>query len=64
MLERNLSTDDILDVLLWGYVTKANKPKHSDEWKIRVVGKDLDNKSLVVVTTLEKNSKTLAITLF
>ena len=64
MLERNISTDDILQVLMWGKVTEIKKAKKDFEWKIRVTGKDLDNSNLLIVATVDKNANTLIVTVF
>lgn len=64
MRERNVNTDDILHVMMWGQVKEIKNARKNNEWEIRVAGKDLNGSNLVVVAAVNKNRNTLIITVW
>jgi hypothetical protein len=64
MLKRNVSTEDILFVLMWGKIESLKKDKSRQNFKCEIKGKDLDGENLTVVAAIEDDSETVVITVF
>jgi len=64
MLKRNVSTDDILHVLMWGKISGLKKDEKYNNWKCKVEGQDFENDKLVVMATVSEKNGTIIITVF
>ncbi|MDY0222088.1 MAG: DUF4258 domain-containing protein [Desulfobacterium sp.] len=65
MLDREVSMDDALNVLLWGTVTEMTYNDEHDSWKSKVVGKDIDGEKLTFVAEVYESCHTVrCITVF
>ena len=65
MRKRNVSTEDILYVLMWGEVSNLEKGDDKDDFKCRVTGKDLDGDRLTVVADVcQKVGTIVVVTVF
>jgi hypothetical protein len=49
MEERCINTDDVLNVLLWGDVSKIEYEAERDNWTCKVAGTDIEGEPLVFV---------------
>jgi hypothetical protein len=65
MKERNVTTHDILNVLIWGNIKKFKKStKHNNEWKIEIEGQDFDGDQLTVHAAVNEDERTVIITVY
>ena len=65
MENRNVSIDDVLNVLMWGSVTKIEHNEKHDSYKCRVEGKDIDGEALVFIAAVYEYCHTVrCITVF
>lgn len=64
MRERNVSADDILNVLMWGKVSEIQESAEHNKWKCKVEGKDLDNDPLTLQAAVIKEKRTIVITVY
>ncbi len=67
MNERNVSTEDILHVLLWGIIEDIKYDYDNDRqnYKCEVKGEDLDGDELIIHTAIsEKENSVLCITVY
>jgi hypothetical protein len=53
MVERNVSDEDILNVLRGGTVSKPEWNEEHQSWRYPVSGRDLDGVALVLLVVLE-----------
>jgi len=59
MQERQITTDDVLNVFLWGEVTEIKYNKEHDSWQCKVIGKDIDGEDLVFVAGIYEHCHTV-----
>ena len=59
MQERQITTDDVLNVFLWGEVTEIKYNKEHDSWQCKVIGKDIDGEDLVFVACIYEHCHTV-----
>jgi hypothetical protein len=59
MQERQINTDDALNVLLWGEVTEIQYNKEHESWQCKVTGKDIDGENLVFIAGIYGNCHTV-----
>lgn len=64
MEKRNVTTEDILRVLMWGSIKDIKKNDEHDNWKIEVKGKDLDGDKLTVQAAVNEEKRTIVITVY
>ena len=64
MLKRNVSTEDILSVLMWGKIKSVKRDKSRQNFKCEIIGKDLDGENLTVIAAIEIESETIVVTVF
>jgi len=65
MKERDVATEDILNVLMWGSVSGLEENKEFQNWKCVVEGHDLDGEKLTVVTAIsDEENSILCITVY
>jgi len=65
MIERNVTVDDILYVIMWGDVVELEKDEEHQNWKCKVQGVDVDGNELAFVTAIDENEHSvLCITVF
>ncbi|OQY52274.1 MAG: hypothetical protein B6230_02975 [Desulfobacteraceae bacterium 4572_89] len=59
MKERQITTDDVLNVFLWGKVTEIEYKKEFDSWQCKVIGKDIDGEDLVFIAGIYEHCHTV-----
>lgn len=64
MKKRNVTTEDILYVLLWGDIKEIKKSDITNDWKAEVKGKDLDGDPLTVQAAVSEDERTIIITVY
>lgn len=65
MKERDVTTEDILNVLMRGSVSELEENKEFQNWKCVVEGHDLDGEKLTVVTAIsDEENSILCITVY
>lgn len=65
MNERNVSTEDILHVLMWGETEELKYDDQHQNYKCQVKGDDLDGDVLILnVAVSEKNNSVFCITVY
>lgn len=64
MRKRNVTTDDILHVLMWGDIKTVQKDAKYSNWKCEVEGKDLEDDVLTVQAAVSEDERTIIITVY
>lgn len=64
MIRRNVTTEDILFVLMWGNIENIKKDNEYNTWKIEIKGNDLDGDKLVVQAAVNEEENTIIITVY
>lgn len=64
MQKRNVTTDDILHILMWGNIKKIEENTKHNNWKIEVEGQDLDDDQLTVQAAVNEDERTIVITVY
>ncbi|MGD9975878.1 MAG: DUF4258 domain-containing protein [Desulfatirhabdiaceae bacterium] len=65
MFERNVQVDDLLMVLMWGYVQDVEYDTEFDSWKCRITGKSLDDDVLTFIAAIDvKANSVFCVTVF
>ena len=64
MRERNVSTQDVLYVLMWGDVQEIKKDAEHNNWKCEIQGKDLEDDILTVQAAVSEDERTIVITVY
>ncbi len=64
MKKRNVTTEDILYVLMWGDIKEIKKNDKRNSWKIEIKGKDLDGDKLTVQAAVNEDERTIIITVY
>ena len=65
MYARDVTTEDILNVLMWGEIIELKEDTEYENWKCKVKGQDLDNEDLTFVAAIDKSENSiLCITVF
>jgi len=64
MEKRNVTTDDILNVLIWGKIIEIEKNTQHDNWEIEVEGQDFDGDQLTVHAAANEDERTIIITVY
>ena len=65
MKARDVTTEDILNVLMWGKVSELEENKEFQNWECVVEGKDLDGEKLTFVAAIsEEENSILCITVY
>ena len=59
MLERQITTDDVLKVLLWGQVTEIENNQEHGSWQCKVTGTDVENEPLVFIAGIYEHCDTV-----
>jgi len=59
MLERQITTDDVLKVLLWGQVTEIEYNQEHGSWQCKVTGTDVENEPLVFIAGIYEHCYTV-----
>lgn len=59
MLKRQVTTDDVLYVLMWGNVTKVKYNEDKKNYECKVEGADIDGDPLVFVAAIYKDCHTV-----
>ena len=59
MLERQITTDDVLNIFLWGKITEIQYNKEHDSWQCKVTGKDIEGEDLVFVAGIYEHCHTV-----
>jgi hypothetical protein len=59
MIERQITIDDVLKVMLWGEVTEIEYNQVQDSWQCKVTGTDVDNEPLVFIAGIYKSCYTV-----
>ena len=54
MGERNVNSDDFLQVLIWGEVLSVEKNNNTGHWKCEVNGKDVDGDDLTLQVAIDE----------
>lgn len=54
MLERNVTIDDILYVIMWGEIEELRENKEHHNWTCKVTGTDTDGYELSFVAALNE----------
>ena len=53
MTGRNVTTDDFLQVLMWGNVLSVDKDLKTGDWKCKIEGKDIDGDTLRLIGAID-----------
>jgi citrate synthase len=64
MISRNVTTEDILYVLMWGEIKNIKQDTVRHNWKCKVVGKTIDEEKLTVIAAIYSEIETIVITVF
>jgi hypothetical protein len=64
MEKRNVTTEDILHVLMWGDIQGIKKNDKHNNWQMEVEGKDLDGDKLTVQAAVSEEERTIVITVY
>jgi len=64
MKKRNVTTEDMLHVLMWGSIKEIKKNDKHDNWQMEVNGKDLDGDILTVQAAVSEEKRTIVITVY
>lgn len=65
MAGRTVTTDDFLQVLMWGDVLSVEKDSKSGDWKCKIEGKDIDGDALSLVLAIDDyEGRIICITVF
>ena len=64
MHKRNVTTDDLLHVLMWGNIIEIKKNDKHNNWQMEVEGKDLDGDKLTVQAAVSEEERTIVITVY
>ena len=65
MLDRNVTMDDLLHVLMWGEVIELEEDPEYGNWKCKVKGTDTDGEELVFLAGInEDENSVLCITVY
>jgi len=64
MRERNVTTEDILYVLMWGKIKNIERDTKHINWKCEVEGKDLNDDILTVQVGVSENERAIMITVY
>ncbi len=64
MAQRNVNTQDLLQVLFWGEIKDLHEDPEHGNWECLVVGADLEGDPLKVKVALEEDFAVLCITVF
>jgi hypothetical protein len=59
MRERDVTTGDILNVLMWGEVLELEENKEFQDWKCLIKGNDLDGEELTFVAAIFKEENSI-----
>ena len=55
MEERDVTTNDIFNVIHWGEVTELEENKEFGNWICKVKGVDIEGETLVLVAAIDEN---------
>lgn len=65
MRERQITIDDVLNVLLWGKVSGIEYNKKHKSWQCKVTGKDIEGDKLVFIAGIYEDCRAIrCITVF
>jgi len=65
MEKRNVTSEDILHVLMWGDLSEIQKQNENQEIKCKLTGKDIEGDRLTLqVAVCEKNNSVICITVY
>jgi citrate synthase len=64
MLKRNITTEDILYVLMWGKVKNIKKDVAHQNWKCKIEGETLDEEELTIIAGICSELETVIVTVF
>jgi Domain of unknown function (DUF4258) len=64
MEKRNVTTEDILHVLMWGDIKEIKKNDRHNNWQMEVEGKDLDGDKLTIQAAVIEEERTIVITVY
>jgi hypothetical protein len=65
MIERDVTTNDILQVLMWGEVVELTEDREFGNWKCKVKGTDTDGNELFIHAAInEDDHSVLFITIY
>lgn len=65
MLERNVTTDDILNVLIWGNLKESQANDNDQEFKCKLTGNDTEGDDLTIrVVVSIKEDSVICITVY
>ncbi len=65
MIERNVTVDDILYVIMWGEVVEVQKDEERQNWVAKVQGVDTDGNELIFIAGIDPNENSvLCITVY
>lgn len=53
MMDRNVTTDDFLQVLMWGEVLSVKKNPKTGHWKCKIKGSDIDGDDLILLLAVD-----------
>ena len=55
MAERDVTVDDILNVIYWGDIIELKGDEEHGSWECTIKGLDIDGEELVFVAALDEN---------
>jgi len=64
MKKRKVTTEDILNVLIWGRIIEVEKNTKHNNWKLKVEGQDFDGDQLTVHAAVNEDERTIIITVY
>jgi len=64
MINRNITTEDILYALMWGKIKSVEKNATHQNWKCKIIGKTVDEDELTILAAIYSETKTVIITVF
>ncbi len=64
MLDRGVTTEDILHALMWGNIKNIERDTEHNNWKCVIEGKDLENEILTVQAAVSEDERTIIITVY
>ncbi len=65
MNKRDVTTEDILNLLMWGEVIELKENKELQNWECKIMGKDLEGEELTFVAAIcEEEASILCITVY
>lgn len=59
MIERDVTMNDILQVLMWGEVVEIEEDPEFGNWKCKVKGKDTDGNELFFLASISNDERSV-----